>query len=153
MIPSFSSNRTQTRYAGSRQLSQALGFMRKLIANNMFMLFLSIAVALGGFTIGWLRHDFTAFARAGALLVGFGIIVLSRTFITRTEFHPFIGGAETGLNVYEREHWQKIGKPIHPTVFEQEHNRFALGLLGPSLSFAGTVIWAFGDLLNKVWLS
>lgn len=70
--------------------------------NNTFMLLLSIAVALGGFVIGWLRHDFTAFARAGALLVGFGIIVLSRTFISRTELHPFIGGAETGLNVYER---------------------------------------------------
>jgi hypothetical protein len=125
--------------------------MRKLLANNTFMLLLSVAVALGGFVIGWLLHDFTAFARAGALLVGFGIIVLSRTFISRTELHQFIGGAETGLNVYEREHWEKIGQPIHPTVFEQERNHFALGLLGPALSFAGTVIWAFGDLLNKVW--
>lgn len=128
-----------------------MGFMRKLLANNTFMLLLSIAVAIGGFVIGWLRHDFTAFARAGALLVGFGIIVLSRTFVSRTELHPFIGGAETGLNVYEREHWEKIGQPIHPTVFEQQRNHFALGLLGPSLSFAGTVIWAFGDLLNNVW--
>ena len=126
--------------------------MRKLLANNMFMLLLSIALALGDFVIGWLRHDFTAFARAGALLVGFGIIVLSRTFISHTELHPFIGGGETGLNVYEREHREKIGQPIHPTVFEQERNNFALGLLGPALSFAGTVIWAFGDLLNKVWL-
>ena len=52
------------------------------------------------------------FQRFGSILVGIGIILLARTFITGEDLKLEILGSETGLNIYGEEHYKKIGKPI-----------------------------------------
>lgn len=124
--------------------------MKALVTNNRFMAALSFGLLLIGLAVSLLQKDFTWLARSGAVLVGLGIVVLSRTSISGTELHIPVLGAETGLDLFTPEHHIKLGNPVPEWVYEQQRNRFALGKLGPALSFVGTVIWGFGDLLNKM---
>ena len=125
--------------------------MKALLTNNKFTASVSCVLPAVGLIVGWLCHDFTWFARFGALLVGWGIVVLSRAFIAGTELRDRIDDETTGYNVYSREGYIAQGKPIPEFVLEQERNLFALGILGPVASFIGTVVWGFGDLLNNIY--
>ena len=107
-------------------------------------------VAIIGFAIGYVSCDYTWFSRSGSLLVGIGIIVLSRTFISGIELHQSVLGAGTGKDVYTSEHHLELGNDVPDYVIEQDRNKLALGRLGPGISCVGTVIWGFGDLVGRI---
>ena len=95
-------------------------------------------------------HDFMCLSRAGAVVVGIGIVALSRTFILKKDLLLSVGSGEPGnLNLNGPEYYQAKGKPVPAYVQEDLRSRFALGVVGPVLSFVGSLIWAFADLLNK----
>jgi hypothetical protein len=104
--------------------------MKALLTNNRFMAIPSASLVACGLVIGYLQRDFMWFSRFGSLLVGIGVVVLARTFIAGTELHTHIGGAESGLNLFARPHYLKLGIEIPEFVYEQERNLTALGWHG-----------------------
>jgi hypothetical protein len=101
--------------------------------------------------VGYIKRDFTWFARCGALLVGFGILLVSRTAITGRELLPEVINPDLRLNKNSPAYWRKLGQPVPYWVAADVAARTAMGILGPIISFLGTVIWGFGDLLNH-WI-
>jgi hypothetical protein len=124
--------------------------MRNLFADTRLMLIIAILLALAGLLIGFVLKDFTWFARFGALVVATGITLLSRASVIGEDIKTHIAQDETGLSHLDPEHYKQTGKPIPEWVQEDRRTRKAVGVWGPLVSFIGTLIWAFGDLLNWV---
>lgn len=125
----------------------------RLIINTVFadtraMLLITIVLILSGLCLSYMLRDFTWFARFGALIVAVGITLLSRASIIRQDIMAHVFEAETGLSHLNPEHYKKIGEPVPEWVHNDLRTRKAVGFWGPLVSFTGTVIWAFGDLLN-----
>ena len=93
------------------------------------------------------------FQRFGSILVGIGIILLARTFITGEDLKTPILGSDTGLNIFGEEHYEKIGETIPEFVKNDIESRRAIGIYGPIISFVGTLIWGFGDLIIAYFLN
>ena len=118
------------------------------MTNNQVMAGLCAAILLIGFLAACWKNDFVWFARCGSLVVGLGLVVLCRAVVSGHEVKPTIIGADTGLNMNSRAHFERLGEPVPEYILEQERNLLAIGVLGPLLSIIGTVVWGFGDLLN-----
>lgn len=103
-----------------------------------------------GFLIGYGAGDFTWFARCGALVVASGITLLSRASIIREDIRAHFTQSRTGLSCLDPEHYVRIGKPIPEWVREDIRTRAAVGVWGPLVTFVGTMISGFGDLLNRL---
>ena len=114
------------------------------------MLTIAILLALGGLLIGFVLKDFSWFARFGALVVAVGITLLSRASVIGEDIRTHIAQDETGLSHLDPEHYKQTGTPVPEWVQEDRRTRKAVGVWGPFVSFIGTLIWAFGDLLNQV---
>ena len=123
--------------------------MRSLIANNTFMIVLAICLMLVGAYVGYTHKDFMWFARFGALVVAVGLALLSRSSVIGIDVKMHVTMAETGLSHLDPDHYRKLGEPVPAYVSEDQKMRFAVGVLGPIISLLGTVVWGFGDLLNK----
>jgi hypothetical protein len=122
--------------------------MRSLFGDVRLMLTIAILLALGGLLIGFVLKDFSWFARFGGLVVAVGITLLSRASVIGEDIRTHIAQNETGLSHLDPEHYKQTGKPIPEWVQEDRRTRKAVGVWGPFVSFIGTLIWAFGDLLN-----
>jgi hypothetical protein len=127
--------------------------MRTLFTNTWAMLAIAILVSVAGLLSGYLLRDFTWFARCGALVVAVGITLLSRASMIREDIMPHIINDETGLSHLDPEHYKQIGEPIPAWVLLDLRTRAAEGVWGPLLTFIGTLIWGFGDLLNRLLTS
>lgn len=114
------------------------------------MVAIAILLSLGGLLIGYVCEDFTWFARFGALVVAIGITLLSRASLIRQDIMTDVLQSETGLSHLNPEHYKQIGKPVPDWVHEDHRTRAAVGVWGPLVSFIGTLIWGFGDLLNRL---
>ncbi|MCK5537111.1 MAG: hypothetical protein KAH77_06190 [Thiomargarita sp.] len=125
--------------------------LKKIFSNNFLMSAMAVGCVILGIFLSFVWKDFTWFSRFGSILVGIGIILLSRTFIIGVDLHIPVVMQETGLNVYERAHHEKLDDTIPKFVIEEEKSRFAIGVLSPTISFLGTLIWGFGDLLNRLF--
>jgi hypothetical protein len=106
------------------------------------MVAVAILLSLGGLLIGYVCKDFTWFARFGALL--------SRASLIRQDIMTHVLQSETGLSHLNPEHYKQIGEPVPDWVHEDHQTRAAVGVWGPLVSFIGTLIWGFGDLLNRL---
>ncbi|MBB5191757.1 hypothetical protein HNQ50_002487 [Silvimonas terrae] len=125
--------------------------MRTLFGNTCAMLFLAIVLALSGLLLGFLLRNFIWFARFGALVVSVGITLLSRASIIREDIIAHVQQVETGLSHVDPAHYEQMGVPAPEWVLVDKRTRAAVGVWGPAVSFVGTVIWGFGDLLNRYW--
>lgn len=114
------------------------------------MVAVAILLSLGGLLIGYVCKDFTWFARFGALVVAIGITLLSRASLIRQDIMTHVLQSETGLSHLNPEHYKQIGEPVPDWVHEDRQTRAAVGVWGPLVSFIGTLIWGFGDLLNRL---
>jgi hypothetical protein len=114
------------------------------------MLTIAILLALGGLLLRYVLKDFSWFARFGALVVAAGITLLSRASVIREDIIAHVFQSETGLSHLNPEHYKQMGRPIPEWVHEDLRTRAAVGVWGPLLSFFGTLIWGFGDLLNRL---
>ena len=126
--------------------------MRTIFGNTRAMLILASLLVLGGLTLGYGLNDFTWFARFGALVVAAGITLLSRASIVREDIIAHVLQDTTGLSHLDPQHYRKIGQPMPEWVQEDQRTRMAVGVWGPLVTFVGTLIWGFGDLLNKLVL-
>jgi hypothetical protein len=120
---------------------------RKLIANDSLMVALAVSVTAYGVIHAYLSREPSWFARAGGLLVAIGINLVARATITGVDLRPTVIGADTGMNVNSPEHYYAAGEPVPPYVIEDQRTRRAIGVVGPIISFAGTLIWAYGDVV------
>ena len=125
--------------------------MKRLLANNRFLVTLSIVAAVAGFITGYVKRDFYWFARFGALVVGFGIALVSRTAFTGRDPLLNVTAADTRENINSPEHFMKLGELIPEYVATDVAARKAINLFGPAITFVGTAIWGFGDLLNTLF--
>lgn len=114
------------------------------------MVTLAAVFGLIGLAIGYEFRDFTWFSRFGALVVAVGIALISRASVIGSDIKFHVITADTGLSHLDPEHYRRLGEPIPDWVIEDMKSRQAVGTLGPIVSLAGTVIWGFGDLLNKL---
>lgn len=126
--------------------------MRTFFGNTQAMLILASLLVFGGLTLGYALKDFTWFARFGALVVAAGITLLSRASIVREDIIAHVLQDNTGLSHLDPQHYTKIGQPMPEWVHADQRTRMAVGVWGPLVSFVGTLIWGFGDLLNKLVL-
>ena len=117
------------------------------------MLAIAILFSVAGLLSGYILRDFTWFARCGALVVAVGITLLSRASVLREDIRPHIINNETGLSHLDPEHYKRIGESTPDWVLLDSRTRAAEGVWGPLLTFIGTLIWGFGDLLNKLLTS
>lgn len=124
--------------------------MRWLLGNTTVMLLLAALIACAGLLIGYAAHDFTWFARSRALVQAIGIALLSRVSLIGTDIQPHSISPDTGLSTLDREHYKQVDQPVPEWVLIDSKTRFAVGVCGPFVSFTGTFIWAFGDLLNHL---
>lgn len=124
--------------------------MRSIFGDTRAMMIIAALLAIAGFLVGYLLKDFAWFSRFGALVVAVGITLLSRASVIREDIRTHVLQAETGLSHLNPEHYEQIGEPTPRWVREDQQTRAAVGVWGPLVSFAGTFIWAFGDLLNRL---
>ena len=122
--------------------------MRKILTSNTFLLALAVVTIVLGLGCSILVRDFTWLARSGAILVGISIIFLSRSSLMGQDPKPPIL-LTNGFNQLDPQGYIKSNQPIPPWLVIELKSRLALGILGPSIGAAGTVIWGFADLLNK----
>jgi hypothetical protein len=122
--------------------------MRKVLTSNGFLLTLAVAAIALGLGCSILVHDFTCLARSGAILVGISIAFLSRSSLMGQDPKPNIILAN-GFNQLDPQGYIQSNQPIPPWLVTELKSRYAVGVLGPSIGAAGTVIWGFADLLNK----
>ena len=106
--------------------------------------------AVVGLLLGYFVRDFTWFARSGALVVAVGLVLLSRAGVIGNDILVHVGSAQTSVSFLDPEHYRRLGEPVPEYVLEDLRTRAAVGFWGPLISGLGTVIWGFGDLLNKV---
>jgi hypothetical protein len=127
--------------------------MRALFASTRAMLAIAILLSVAGLLSGYILRDFTWFARCGALIVAVGVTLLSRASVIREDIRTHIITDETGLSHLDPEHYKRLGDPIPDWVLLDLRTRAAVGVWGPLVTFIGTLIWGFGDLLNKLLTS
>ncbi|WP_041366651.1 hypothetical protein [Methylophaga frappieri] len=126
--------------------------MKSLLTNNLLIILLAFSCLVAGILASVLWQDFEWVSRSGSLVVGLGIISLSRTFILKKDLLLEIKASDSDLNLNAPEYYQTKNQPIPDYVVQDQNSRFALGVVGPTLSFLGSLIWGFGDLLNKFFV-
>lgn len=122
--------------------------MRALYSNYKLMTLASMIVAVAGIVQSLFYKDFTWFLRSGSIIVGIGIVLLARTFIVKKDLLLDVTSSETPYNLNSPEHFKALNQPIPDYVKNDLASRAAIGLYGPCISFIGTIIWGYGDLLN-----
>ena len=111
---------------------------------------MAILFAVGGFLQGIYFKDFIWFSRSGSIVVGIGIVLLARTSIVKEDLLLNIESSETPFNVNSPQHFEALGEPVPDFVKNDLASRSAVGVIGPFISFIGTIIWGCGDLLNHL---
>ncbi len=124
--------------------------MKKIISNNKTMVCISISLFLIGFLHSVIVKDFIWFQRIGAIIVCVGILLLSRPSLINQSLLSEVGMANSPFNSNDPEHYKFIGEPVPEIVSEDSKSRIAVNKLGPLITFIGTVIWGYGDLINRL---
>ncbi len=131
-----------------RFLSSLFARVVRFLSDSDRMCGSAIAMGLFGFAASYVWSDFTCFARSGALIVAIGISLVSGAAITGMDLRSPVIKPTTGLSHLDPEGYKQASEPLPDWLPGQLEARQAAGFLGPLVSFIGTVIWGFGDLLN-----
>ncbi len=122
--------------------------MRSILSNHKLMTFAAIVIAIAGIVQSIIYKDFIWFLRSGSIIVGIGIVLLARTYLVKKDLLLDITSSETPYNVNSPEHFKALNQSVPDYVKNDLASRAAIGLYGPCISFIGTIIWGYGDLLN-----
>lgn len=122
--------------------------VRRFLLSNEILLLTSILSIVCGVLASMYKHDFAWFARSGAIVVAVGIAILSRYILLGVNLKPDIYHLPTGLSQTNPDHYKRLGLPVPSGIQHDYDLKLSIGLLGPIVSFIGTIIWGFGDLLN-----
>jgi hypothetical protein len=123
--------------------------MRRLFANNVIMLTAATLLGVIGLITSICMHNFSWFARSGALITGIGIVMLTRPRLTGKDILLSVVMDESGLTQLDPEYYRRRNEPLPDWLIEDRRSRDAVGIFGPILTLLGTLIWGFGDLLNS----
>jgi hypothetical protein len=123
-------------------------FIKKLFQSNYFLLRISIAIIIAGFLWGYFSSNFIWWARSGSVVVSLGILFIVRPAISGRPLMPHIIIAESNKPYTSQEHWDYIKEPMPKEVKVNNNDERAISILGPLITFIGTMIWGYGDLLN-----
>ena len=124
--------------------------MRKLFSSIPLMTIVAALFAVGGFAQSIYLKDFIWFSRSGSIVVGLGIVLLARTSIVKEDLLLNIKSSETPFNLNSPQYFEALGEPVPDYVKNDLASRSAVGVVGPIISFIGTIIWGYGDLLNHL---
>jgi hypothetical protein len=108
----------------------------------------AIVISIIGFFQSIYCENFVWFARSGSLVVGIGIVLLARTYIVKKDLLLEIQSSETPYNINSPDHFKALDLPVPEYVKNDLASRAAIGVIGPIISFIGTIVWGYGDLLN-----
>ncbi len=122
--------------------------MKKILSSTKFLTIFGLLVFAAGFLQSLILKDFIWLQRAGSLIVGIGLIFLSRTSIINIDLHSPILSADTQKNLFGKEHYLQINESIPDFVKVDIESRKATGIYGPIITLIGTIIWGYADLLN-----
>ena len=111
---------------------------------------LASLIAIIGSIVGYLSKDFLWFARFGSIIIWVGILFLARTAFTG-DLLPHIKMADSPFYSNQIEHYKYVKKKIPPIIQIDIKARKAVNIYGPLVTFMGTIIWGFGDLLNCIF--
>jgi hypothetical protein len=136
--------RTKIAYVRGRSAQ----FVRLVMTNTILLVTLAIAAGVLGFLTALKTRDFQWFARSGAIVTAFGVILISQAALLSETVRVDAVSSESGISHAEPDHYEATDQPVPEWVKRDIHARFAAGVVGPLLSTVGTVIWGFGDLLN-----
>jgi hypothetical protein len=78
------------------------------------------------------------------------VILLARPNIIGLDMLPQIRLADSTKYSDDPEYYRETGQPVPEHINQNQQSRTAIGLHGPVISFVGTLINAFADLLNYV---
>ena len=124
--------------------------MRKLFLSIPLMTIVAALSAVVGCAQSIYLKYFIWFSRSGSIVVGLGIVLLARTSIVKEDLLLNIESPDTHLNENGPQYFKALGKPIPIYVKNDLASRSAIGVVGPIISFIGTIIWGYGDLLNHL---
>lgn len=124
--------------------------MRKLFSSIPLMIIVAALSAVVGFAQSICLKDFIWFSRSGSIVVGLGIVLLARTSIVKEDLLLHIESSDTHLNENSPQYFEALGEPVPIYMKNDLASRSAIGVVGPIISFIGTIIWGYGDLLNHL---
>jgi hypothetical protein len=126
--------------------------MKKVITNNKIMTLAAVILFVYGIVHSILAKDFVWFQRTGSLIVCIGIMLLARPALTNQGLLVPVKMADSPYNSNDPEHYNYIGETIPEAVIQDVKNRTAVNNLGPWITFIGTFIWGYGDILNSIFI-
>lgn len=121
--------------------------MRKFFSNAIWLTCIAGALMTAGFALSLLLRDFSWFQRFGSLITGIGIVVLNRPRIVKQDLLLDVLMAP-GMSSLDPEYYHSVGERVPDVVIDDRRSRDAVGVFGPIITFVGTLIWGFGDLVN-----
>ena len=107
-----------------------------------------IVLFLIGIIHSLIVKNFTWFQRIGSIIVGIGIILLSRPVIIKQSLLIEIKMSDSPYTSNDPRHYEYTGEQVPKAVNEDVKNRKAVYVQGPIITLVGTFIWGYGDLLN-----
>ena len=105
------------------------------------MVWTTILFFLIGLIQSYLAKDFTWLQRIGSFIVGIGIILLSRPSIVRQPLLLPVKMADSDYHSNEPDHYKAVNEPVPEVVKVDVKNRVAVNILGPIITFGGTILW------------
>lgn len=122
--------------------------MRRLLGNKWLMLVLAIGGAVAGLAQSFYCHDFMWFARSGSIVVCAGVMLLWNSVLKGRQILDVVG--VSGFMLDDPQHYEAVGEPVPDHVWEIRSIKLAVEWFGPIVTFVGTIVWGYGDLLNKL---
>jgi hypothetical protein len=125
-------------------------WVRHVSRNTWLILLLSTVTFTVGLCVAIAVHDFEWFARSGAVVSALGIALISQAALLAETVRTEAVNPDSGLNSADPTHYKATNQEVPDWVQRDARTRFTVGIIGPSLSGIGTLVWAFGDLLNRL---
>jgi hypothetical protein len=122
--------------------------MRRVLTNTSLLLAMAVTSAAVGLAVSIWQQNFECLSRSGSVITFIGILLFNRHVILRKNLLLDVK-METGLSSLDPKHYQRVGEPVPPAVLADQKSRRAIRL-AICTTFAGTLIWGFGDLFNKI---
>ncbi len=116
--------------------------MKKYLTNIQTIFTFSVVWVLGSFAVSFFAHDWTWFGRSGAILTLSGAVLAVRPLL------------RMGVEEFYRDQHTIDGGHVEPTPEEVEAERQGqLDVRASHIGFwfvvIGTIIWAYGDLIQR----
>jgi hypothetical protein len=121
---------------------------RRVVFSNFSICLIAAIVVAAGLVASVHENDFGWFSRSGAIVAALGLILLVRNVVLGMGLLPDIYHLPTGYSSADPRLYQHLGQPVPARVQYDADLKYSIGFLGPILTFVGTVIWGFGDLLK-----